>query len=107
MLRLAEVRPDQRSFDLLDELPRPELDDRVRLCLARRADKVDDTACLAAAGRSVTGTSSATDSRSASSSLVISSSGTSLSMRGTSSVVQSTISGSGCTSTVAENVHAS
>ena len=59
------------------------------------------------AGRSSAGTSSATLWRSASSSCSTSSSGTTDSARGTSSVVQSTISGVGCTSTVAWNVHGS
>ena len=59
------------------------------------------------ASRSSAGTSSATELRSASSSCWTSSSGTSDSARGTSSVVQSTISGVGCTSTVALNVQGS
>ena len=59
------------------------------------------------ASRSSAGTSSATEFRRASSSCWTSSSGTSASARGTSSVVQSTISGVGCTSTVALNFHGS
>ena len=58
------------------------------------------------AGRSPAGASSATDSRSASISASTDSCGTSTSARGTSSVVQSTSSGSGCTSTVATKLHA-
>jgi hypothetical protein len=58
------------------------------------------------AGRSPAGASSATDSRSASISASTDSCGTSTWARGTSSWVQSASSGSGCTSTVATNVHA-
>ena len=59
------------------------------------------------AGRSSAGASSAIEPRSASSSAWTSCSGISASCLGTSSVVQSTISGVGCTSTVALNVHGS
>jgi hypothetical protein len=59
------------------------------------------------ASRSSAGTSSATEFRSASSSCWTSSSGTTDSARGTSSVVQSTIWGVGCTSTVALKLHGS
>ena len=62
------------------------------------------SASPACAGRS-TGASSATDSCSAASSRSTSSSGIVASARGTSRVVQSTISGVGCTSTVAVKVH--
>ncbi len=57
------------------------------------------------ASRSSAGTSSATVSRSAVSSCSTSSSGTTSSARGTSSPVQSTISGVGCTAIVARKLH--
>ena len=59
------------------------------------------------ASRSSAGTSSATELRSASTSCWTSSSGTTDSARGTSRLVQSTISGVGCTSTVALKLHGS
>ena len=54
LLRLPDARADEGRLDLLDEPPRPELDDRVRLRLARRALQVDDER-VALPGRTVVG----------------------------------------------------